>query len=153
MKPQVVEIEIDLPRARVIELFDDPDNMFMWLEGLESFERISGERGQPGARSKLVYLNGKRKFELTEIVTENRLPDELNGRYEWSGGQNTVRNRFIELGPDKTRWESTCEYQYEGFMMKLMGLLFSGKFRERNLQSLRNFKAFCVEGRDVRASA
>ena len=27
MKPYTVEIEIDLPRDRVIELFDNPDNL------------------------------------------------------------------------------------------------------------------------------
>ncbi len=150
MKPYTVEIEIDLPRDRVIELFDNPDNLIKWQKGLQSFEHISGEPGQPGAKSKLVYLNGKHRVELIETVTERNLPDEFNGRYEWPGGQNTLRNRFIKLGLSRTKWESTCDYQFSGLMPKLMGFFFPGMFRKQNLTFLRNFKAFCEEGRDVR---
>ena len=75
MKAYTVEIEIDLPRGRVIELFDNPDNLVKWQTGLQSFEPVSGEPGQPGAVSKLVYRNGKRKFELFETVIERTLPD------------------------------------------------------------------------------
>ena len=102
MKPYTVDIEIALPRDRVIELFDSAENLFKWQTGLQSFEPISGEPGQPGARSKLVYQNGKHTIELFETVTERNLPDEFNGTYEWNGGKNTLRNRFIELGPDRT---------------------------------------------------
>ena len=34
MKPYSAEIVINLPRSRVIELFDDADNMFKWQPGL-----------------------------------------------------------------------------------------------------------------------
>ena len=52
MKAYTVAIEIDLPRDRVIELFDNPDNLFKWQTGLQSFDHLSGEPGQPGAKSK-----------------------------------------------------------------------------------------------------
>ena len=150
MKPYTVGITVDLPRERVIELFDNTDNLFCWQTGLQSFEPLSGELGQPGARAKLVYLNGKRRIELIEEITERDLPDRFCGRYEWDGGQNALNNRFIELGPDRTRWESTCSYQFNSLMMKLMGLLLPGTFRKQNMAFLENFKAFAEEGRDVR---
>jgi hypothetical protein len=149
MKPYTVAIEIALPRDRVIELFDNPDNLFKWQTGLQSFEHISGERGQPGAKSKLVYVQGKHRIELIETVTERNLPEEFNGTYEWKGGKNTLRNRFIELGPSRTRWESTCAYEFSSLMLKLMGLLFPGMFRKQNLMFLENFKRFAEEGRNV----
>ncbi len=153
MKPYTVEIEIALPRARVIELFDKTENLFKWQTGLQSFEHLSGEPGQPGARSKLVFQNGKHRIELIETVTERNLPDVINGTYEWAGGKNALRNRFIELGPDRTRWESTCEYRFTSFPLKVMGLLAPGLFRKQNLKFLKNFKAFCEEGHDVRTPA
>jgi hypothetical protein len=153
MEPYTVEMEIDLPREQVIELFDNPDNMYKWLKGLQSFELISGDPGQPGARSKMVYLNGKRQFEMTEIVTRNDLPDAMDGRYEWAGGQNTVHNRFVILGPDKTMWKSTCNYQCTSLLMKVIGAFFPGVFRKQSLSAMQSFKAFCEEGRDVRESA
>ncbi len=153
MKPHTVCIDIDLPRDKVVELFDSPENLFKWQPGLQSFEHISGTPGQPGAKSKLVSLNGKRRIELIQTITKRNLPDELNGTYEWDGGKNTVENRFIELGPDRTKWVSTSSYDCTGFMMKLMMFVFGSKFREHNMTILRNFKAYCEEGRDVRASA
>ncbi len=149
MKPYTVHIDIALPRDRVIELFDNPDNLAKWQTGLQSFERISGEPGQPGAKSKLVFLNGKHRIELIETVTERNLPDEFNGSYEWGGGKNTLRNRFIELGPDRTRWESTCAYEFSTLMLKLMGVFCPGMFRKQNLKFLENFKAFAEDGRTV----
>jgi hypothetical protein len=149
MKPYTVAIEIALPRGHVIELFDDPENLFKWQTGLVSFEHLSGEPGQPGAKSKLVYVSGKHRIELIETVTERNLPDEFNGTYEWQGGKNTLRNRFIALGPDRTKWESTCAYEFSSLMMKLMGFFFPGMFRNQNLSFLKNFKEFAEEGRDV----
>ena len=150
MKPYSLEIDIDLPRERVIELFDDPDNLFKWQKGLQSFERLSGTPGEPGARSKLVFLNGKRKVEMIEIVTDRSLPDRFDGCYEWPGGKNILQNRFTELGPERTRWESTCEFQFDSFMMKAMGLLFKPMFRKQSMGYLRAFKAFAEHDRDVR---
>ena len=60
------EVVIDLPRERVIELFDDADNLTKWQEGLQAFEHVSGEPGQPGAKSRLVYDYRGRRFEMTE---------------------------------------------------------------------------------------
>jgi len=149
MKSYTVEIEIDLPRDRVIELFDNPENLLKWQKGLQSFEPVSGEPGQPGAKSKLVFLNGKHRIELIETITERNLPDEFNGTYEWKGGRNTLRNRFIRLGPDRTRWECTCEYQFSSFMLKTMGLLLPGMFRKQHLSFLKSFKAFAENGVNV----
>lgn len=40
-----LEITINLPRERVIELFDNPDNLKKWQEGLQSFSHRSGTPG------------------------------------------------------------------------------------------------------------
>ncbi len=146
MKPYTVAIDIELPRERVIELFDNPDNLFQWQTGLQSFEHLSGEPGHPGAKSKLVFLNGKHQIELIETVTLRNLPHEFNGTYEWNGGRNTLQNRFIELGPNRTKWESTCAYEFSSVSLKLISFFFPGMFRKQNLKFLHNFKAFAEEG-------
>ena len=150
MKEYTVHVDIDLPRHRVIELFDNTDNLFKWQTGLQSFDHISGEPGQPGAKSLLVFQSGKQRVELTETITERNLPEEFSGTYEWSTGMNTLRNRFIELGPNRTRLESTCSYKFSSFMLKMMGMFCPGMFRKQNQKFLDNFKAFAEEGRDIR---
>ena len=63
-----LEIEIDLPRKKVIDLFDNPDNMRHWQEGFVSFEPLSGTPGQVGAKSRLKYIMGKRDIEMVETI-------------------------------------------------------------------------------------
>ena len=52
------KLVINLPRERMVELFDDPDNMVKWMEGLRSFEHVSGTPGRPGAKSRLTLRSG-----------------------------------------------------------------------------------------------
>lgn len=150
MKPYTAEIEIGLPRDQVIALFDDAENLFKWQAGLQSFDPVSGSPGQPGAKSKMVYLNGKQRIELVETVTRRDLPDAFDGHYAWSGGENTLHNRFIAVDAQTTRWESTCTYRFHSPFLKLMGIFLPGMFRKQNMKFLENFKAFCEDGHDVR---
>ena len=45
MKSFTVEIDIDLPREKVLEQFDSTENLFKWQNGLQSFDHVSGEPG------------------------------------------------------------------------------------------------------------
>lgn len=150
MKPYSAEIVINLPRDRVIELFDNSENMFKWQPGLQSFEHVSGEPGQPGAKSKLVYLNGKHRVEMIETVVKRDFPNEFTGTYEFEGGKNSLENYFSELGPDRTLWKFTSDFQFCTFMMKAMGFFFPGMFRKQSMTFLQHFKEFAEHGKDVR---
>ena len=142
------EVLIDLPRDRVIELFDDADNLPKWQEGLQSFEHVSGEPGEPGAKSRLVFDHRGRRFEMIETITERNLPDEFSGIYETEGVWNLMTNRFEEEGPDRTRWIAESEFRPQGFKMKLMAILLRPMFTRTTMKTLRDFKAFAEgEGR------
>ena len=142
------DVTIDLPRDRVIELFDDADNLTKWQEGLQAFEHVSGEPGQPGAKSRLVYDHRGRRFELIETITERNLPDEFSAIYETEGVWNLMTNRFEEEGPDRTRWIAESEFRPQGLKMKLMAIILRPLFTSRTLKTLRDFKAFAEgEGR------
>ena len=135
------EIVIDLPRARVIELFDDPENLKYWQKGLESFEPISGTPGELGAKSKLVYEMNGRKLEMIETITKRNLPNEFSGTYEAKGVFNIVENFFAEDGPNRTRWSYRNEFRFTGFM-RLIGLLFGGSFKKQSTVYMEDFKKF-----------
>jgi hypothetical protein len=147
-----VETEINLPREEVIRLFDSQKNRRKWQEGLQSFEHLSGEPGQPGAKSRLVFQMGKRRIEMIETITARELPDRFGGTYDAKGVHNIVENRFIETGPDTTKWESENEFQFSGFM-KLIGFFMAKAFPKQSLKYMHDFKAFAEEGKDVRERA
>lgn len=135
------EIVIHLPLKRVVELFDNVDNMAKWQPGLVSYEQLSGVPGQPGAKMKLSYKMGKRKIDMIETITKNDLPRELAGTYEAKGVFNIISNRFEELGSDKTKWVSENEFRFKGFMI-LMGKLMPGAFKKESYKHMEQFKAF-----------
>lgn len=138
------EITIDLPRARVIDLFDDPNNLARWQEGLKSFEHISGSPGQPGAKSRLLFDINGRELEMIETVTSRDLPDEFSGTYDAKNVHNIVRNFFYEDGPNRTRWVTENEFQFHG-IMKIVALFFGGSFKKQTAAFGKAFKKFAEE--------
>jgi hypothetical protein len=137
----VTEIEINLPREKVVELFDNQDNMIKWQPGLMSCEPISGNPGEEGAKSILKYRMGDREVEMIETITKRALPDEISGIYEAKGVWNQAINSFIEINPDKTMWKIESEFVGKGFM-KLMMLFMPGMFKKQTLKDMNNFKKF-----------
>ena len=135
------ELELNLPRTRVVELFNNPDNMPKWQPGLVSFDPISGKPGKEGAKSKLVYKMGKREVEMIETITKNNLPNEFNGTYQAKGVYNIISNKFIALDEHKTQWVSENEFQFSGFM-KFMSIFMKGAFPKQTLKIMNKFKEF-----------
>jgi uncharacterized membrane protein len=136
-------VEINLPRHKVIDLWENPDHMVLWQDGLQSFEHLSGERGKIGAQSKMVYKNGKREFDLIETIIENNLPESFIGEYAADSMVNTMRNTFTEVNSSSTTWTADIEYsKFNGFLPKLMGLFMGGLFKKQTQKWLDQFKNF-----------
>ncbi|NNC83175.1 MAG: SRPBCC family protein [Flavobacteriales bacterium] len=146
-----VAIDLDLSRDKVIELFMNGENAYHWQEGLESMHVIEGQPGEVGSKTELHFKLGKREITLLETITHKDLPERFDGTYEMDGTWNLVQNRFIELGPDRTRWEGDVEFKFKGFM-KVMGWLMPGMFKKQSMKYLTNFKAFAEEGKSVAQS-
>lgn len=135
------EIIVNVPRARFIELFDDPDNLPLWQEGLLSFEAISGTPGEPGATSKLTFKRGRGTLEMIETVTRRNLPDSFDGTYDTKGMRNVCWNEFHEIDGTATRWVARNTFEFTGFM-KVIALLFGKTFPKQSLKMMRAFKEF-----------
>ncbi len=135
------EININLPLNKVIELFENPNNMKHWQPGLQSFEHISGTQGQAGAKSKLKYKMGKREIEMIETITKQNLPHDFAATYEAKGVYNLLLNKFIPVSENKTKWVSETEFKFSGFM-KLIGFLMPGTFKRQSQKYLDDFKTF-----------
>jgi len=135
------EIEINQPVQKVIKLFDNPDNLSKWMEGLQSFEHLSGTPGEVGSKSKLTFLMGKRKMEMIETVTVRNLPEEFTGTYESKSGINIVTNRFFPISDTTTRYVNEQEFQFGG-LMKFIAPLMIGLFKKQSMKYLVAFKKF-----------
>lgn len=137
------EIIINLPVAKVIEKFDNADNLKKWMTGLVSFEHVSGIPGQVGAKSKLKFRHGNREREMTETITVRNLPFEFSGIYEMPGVWNEQKNFFGEQ-PDgqSTKWRSETEFRFDSFVMKFLAFIGPGMFRKQSYKFMENFKAF-----------
>ena len=134
------EIDIDKPIERVIELFDDPENMKEWQPGLVSYEFISGEPGQPGSKMKLKYKMGKREVEMVETLI-SRHHTSFSGTYEAKGVWNRIDAEFEKINEDQTRYITRQEFQLKG-IMKLYGWLMPGAFKKQTMVYMRSFKDF-----------
>lgn len=144
-------VVIDKPLNEVWEAFDNPQNLKVWQPTLETFEHLSGQPGQPGARSRLVYKEGKRTIEMTETVAE-RGANHLSGMYEVGGSVSATTNRVdntFETVDGSTRWTVASEFRFSGmerFIMPFMKPMFAKRTRE----DMQRFKEM-VEGGDSKA--
>lgn len=134
------EVLIDLPRARVVELFDNRENMYQWQDGLQSDEQLEGEPGREGSKTKLIFENNGRRIELVEAITVRNMPEELSATYEAKNMWNMNRNLFHEVG-NQTRWVMDTECRGTG-LVGLMLLLTPWMFKRQTSKTMNAFKAF-----------
>lgn len=141
------EIEIDLPRDRVIALFDNPDNLSQWQEGLVSMETISGEPGEVGTKSKIIYDMNGRIVEMIETIVKKDLPERYDFIFEAKGVYNEIENHFEEMGPDKTKWTCHNLFECKGFL-RIIAFIMPSSFKKQSFKYLENFKKFAESTED-----
>ena len=136
-------IEIEQSRAKVVEIFANPDNLKEYQDGFIKKELQSGNEGEVGAISKMFYKNGRHNIELTETITKNELPDSFEASYHHKHMDNTMKCNFVAINENRTRYEYEYEYTRINWVMpKLMAILFPGMYRKPAEKWLRQFKEF-----------
>lgn len=135
------EITIDLPRARVVELIGNHENMVKWQKGLLGYDYKSGNPGEIGAQTNFRYKMPGGEMDMLETIVSRNFPDEFTATYESKGVWNLNKNFFKEIGPDKTKWIIETEFKFSGFMK--IFLLFNKKaFPRESLKQMNRFKEF-----------
>lgn len=135
------EVIIHLSREKVIELFDNTENLYKWQPGLKSFEHLSGEPGQEGSQSTMVYDGRKGDLVMTETITLRKLPDEFHGVYKAKGVYNEMYNYFRESEAGITLWKTVSVFRFNG-LMALMAPFIKKAFMDNTLLSMERFKVF-----------
>lgn len=136
-----LEIDIDAPLETVLKKFDSLDNLKEWQPGFESYELLSGEAGQVGAKTKLKYINRGREMEMVETIIKRDLPHMFSASYDAKGASSVIESRFEPLGDDKTRWHFFTEFHGSG-IYKVMMILMPGAFKKQSRLFLNKFKEF-----------
>ena len=135
------EVSINVPRKKVIELFDSSENMYKWQEGLKSFDHLEGEAGQEGARSAMIYESRRGELKMTETITVRNLPEEFHAVYEAKGVYNEMFNYFTESEAGKTTWRTVSIFRFRG-LMALMAPFMKSAFSGNTLLNMERFKTF-----------
>lgn len=139
-----IERTVDISFPKLIELFENPENLHKWQPNVISFEHLSGEIGQPGARSRIHYDMVVKKIVMDETILTRRLPDEFVLRYDSDGVSNTVTNNFKELDNGKTRWIMQNNFQFSG-ILKYAAIAMKGIFKKQAELTMDRFKNFAEE--------
>ena len=136
-----IDIEIGLPREAVVDLFMDQRNLPEWQPHLLRLETGSGTPGAAGTTTKMTYQMGPKQVEMVETIEAADLPGQVVMVYESGKVWNRCVNRFVEVSPEKTRWEMASEFRCSG-MMKILTTVNPGMFKKQSIQDLERFKAF-----------
>jgi uncharacterized protein YndB with AHSA1/START domain len=139
-----LELDIDLPRERVIEIFLDADNLQKWQPDMVSITHISGEPREAGAKNRQVHRMGKREIEMVETIMAPNPPYEYSATYEADGVWNLIENQFIDIDGQKTHWILDNEFKGTG-IMKLMTFLLPWMFKKQTRTFMNLFKDFAEE--------
>jgi len=135
----VCSVEIDSPKQRVAEIFANPDNLQYVQEGFKSKTLVSGNEGEEGTVSKMIY----EKLELIETIIKNDLPDAFLALYEHKYTVNTMTVQFVAVNEHKTLYTSEIHYtKFNGLMVKIMAKLFPGFFKKQVLKWMQMFKIY-----------
>ncbi len=134
------EVWIDLPRDKVISLFDNKDNLFTWEEGLKSFDIISGSHGTEGFKYKLVYNRNDREMVRVTTIENYDFPGKMIAIHE----EKNIWNRCINIYEEhdnKTLWQIENEFIGSG-IMKVMMSVRKKLFIKETLLYMNRFKKF-----------
>lgn len=138
-----LEIDIDAPRERVLELFLDLDALSRWQPDLVSVEAIGdGAPRAVGAQTRQVHRMGGRTVDILETITVNDYPERFAATYEADNVWNAVDNRFADVDGRATRWTLESECRVSGIIMRVMILFVPGMFRRQTSTMMDRFKAF-----------
>ncbi len=96
-----------------------------------------------GAVSEMHYDNNGRKMMLLETIISNQLPDGFEAKYSHPMMDNTMKCQFSAIGNNVTRYSIEVEYTaINGFVPKMMALLFPRMFTKQGEKWMENFKEF-----------
>jgi hypothetical protein len=136
----VVQIDIDVPQAKLANLYADPRLNTKWMHDIERIEPISGQLGMPGSKYRLVPKKGDRVFVAT--VLARNLPSELRLSLEAKNIAISVKGLFVALSPSSTRLTHEQVFDFKGLFSSVGGFLARRSIRKAQARHMEAFKHY-----------
>ena len=134
-----LSVDINQNIDKCVAIFSNPDNLKHVQDHFISKAPISGNEGEIGAKSKLVY----KKLELVETIITNNLPDMFEALYEHKHTVNTMKVWFTTLNKNETRYHTEIHYtKFNGIIINIRAKLFPSMFKKQVLKWMYKFKDF-----------
>ena len=137
-----VTITVNKPIDEAVQKFDDPNKYKEWMKGLEDYTTSEGTPNHVGAVSTMKFKLGKRAMDMTEKVIERNLPQSYKVSYEANKVYNEVTTKFEKIDAGSTQITTSNMFQFNGFVMKVMGFLMPGAFKKQSYKYLEALKLF-----------
>lgn len=141
--------EVPLNREDCIKLWLDESQFDKWQDGFQHKKWTKGEPNENNSTSDILILQGKRKIELEELITDNNLPSYIEGKYTHIHMTNTQKVIFENLSSQKTLVRTEVEYtEFNSFMPKMMAKFFPSQFKKQSQKWLDQFKLLAEQIND-----
>ena len=137
-----IELEVNLPRERMLEVFLDRSNTAKWQPGFISSTPISGTPGTVGAKDRQLHQQGNREQEIVETITVMNPPHEVAATYEGGSVWNLIENHFQVIDESKTKWVLTSEFRSSNLFMRLLTIVAPGMFKKQTKLFMEKFREF-----------
>ena len=136
----VIELDIDVPQAKLAELFTDPRRNPEWMDDLERIEPVAGNPGEPGSTYRLIPKRGNLIFVARVISRE--LPTEARLVLEAPSVSVAVTGKFFALSEKTTRLVSEEVFTFKGIFGKIVGFFAEGSIKDAHRRHMESFKRF-----------
>jgi len=137
-----LELPLHKSRVDVWRAFCNPGNTKIWQPTLVNFETVSGTQGQPGAVSRLTFVEGGREFVLMEKITFQAEPERFDSIFENDFADDSMKNTFIATSENETLWKMEVEFKFKTFLMKVIGPFVKKNYIRRSQRDMERFKEF-----------
>jgi hypothetical protein len=135
-----ITLQINLPQARVAELFSNPRNTTRWMHDIDRIEVVSGELGAPGSEYRLVPKKGNMVFVATVLGRD--LPKQSRLRLDSPTIVVSVTGTFQPLSATKTLLVSSEVFGFKGVVPTIFGFLAWFAIRKAHRRHIEAFKTF-----------
>ncbi|MEP3888941.1 MAG: SRPBCC family protein [Hellea sp.] len=136
-----IEVDIDKPRDRVVELMH-LDYLSEWMPGFVKMEHMSGRLWEEGSTYDLYFKTGNVAYKVTETFMTWRLPERFACTFEDAHMFQTSANWLEVLPNGRTRWTSTQSVMGKSLSTKLMMKVIPWVFKSYVKKNFTLFKEF-----------